>query len=110
MAFSIRTYCAKFGFLAFSLIIRFVLVYIASIIDERTPHLKYTDTDYDVFSDAATHVYNGASPFKRHTYRYSPLAAYICVVNNLIHPLAGKILFCLGDLAMGIVLWSLIES
>ena len=110
MAFSLRQYCAKFSFLAFSLILRFILVYVASVIDERTPHLKYTDTDYDVFSDAATHVYHGESPFRRHTYRYSPLAAYICIVNNIVHPLAGKVLFCIMDLVMGILLWNLIES
>jgi len=45
------------------LIGRFIIVFIASIIDERTPNMKYTDTDYDVFSDAATHVYNGRSPY-----------------------------------------------
>ena len=97
-------------FLAFALIGRLVLVYIASIIDERTPNMKYTDTDYDVFSDAATHVYNGNSPYARHTYRYTPLAAYICLVNNIIHPLAGKIIFCVLDVLMGVFMWSLIES
>ena len=85
-------------------------MYIASIIDERTPNMKYTDTDYDVFSDAATHVYNGQSPYQRHTYRYTPLAAYICVLNNIIHPLAGKIIFVLLDVLMGVFMWSLIES
>jgi len=100
----------KNAFLAFGLFGRLVLVYIASIIDERTPNMKYTDTDYDVFSDAATHVWNGNSPYARHTYRYTPLAAYIVLVNNFIHPLAGKIIFCLLDLAMGIFMWSLIES
>lgn len=102
--------CSKFTFLAFALLGRFVLVYIASIIDERTPNMKYTDTDYDVFSDAATHVYHGNSPYARHTYRYTPLAAYICLVNNLIHPLAGKVVFCVLDVLMGVFMWSLIES
>ena len=49
----------KFWFLAFAFIGRIILVWIAAIIDEKTPNMKYTDTDYDVFSDAATHVYNG---------------------------------------------------
>ena len=97
-------------FLGFALVGRLILVYIASIIDERTPNMKYTDTDYDVFSDAATHVYNGNSPYNRHTYRYTPLAAYICLVNNAIHPLAGKIIFCVLDVLMGVFMWSLIES
>lgn len=100
----------KNTFLAFALLGRFALVYIASIIDERTPNMKYTDTDYDVFSDAATHVYNGNSPYARATYRYTPLAAYICLLNNIIHPLAGKIVFCVLDVLMGVFMWSLIES
>ena len=89
---------------------RLVLVYMAAIIDEKTPNMKYTDTDYDVFSDAATAVWNGKSPYTRHTYRYTPLAAYICLVNNAIHPLAGKVIFCVLDVLMGLFMWSLIES
>ena len=100
----------KNTFLAFALLGRFALVYVASIIDERTPNMKYTDTDYDVFSDAATHVFNGNSPYARATYRYTPLAAYICLLNNIIHPLAGKIVFCVLDVLMGVFMWSLIES
>ena len=100
----------KFWFLTFALVLRFVLVWIASIIDERTPNMKYTDTDYDVFSDAATYVYHGQSPYRRHTYRYTPLAAYICVLNNILHPLAGKVVFCCLDILMGYFMWSLIES
>jgi GPI mannosyltransferase 1 subunit M len=101
---------SKFWFLCFALIGRLVLVWVASVIDERTPNMKYTDTDYDVFSDAATHVYNGRSPYDRHTYRYTPLAAYICLVNNLVHPLAAKLVFCVLDVLMGMFMWSLVES
>jgi len=55
-------------------------------------------------------VYNGESPYKRHTYRYTPIAAYICLVNIIIHPMAGKIIFCLLDIVMGRLMWSLMES
>lgn len=100
----------KVAFFVVSLLIRFVFVYVAHYVDTNTPHRKYTDEDYYVFSDAATHVYNGRSPYKRHTYRYTPLAAYICILNDVIHPLAGKIIFCLCDLLMAIVMWALVES
>ena len=93
-----------------ALVIRLVLVWVAKMVDESDSPKKYTDTDYDVFSDAATHVFNGNSPYARHTYRYTPIAAYICLVNNLIHPLAGKVVFCIFDVLMGIVMWALIEQ
>ena len=86
------------------------LVYVAKLIDESPSPKKYTDTDYDVFSDAATHVYHGNSPYARHTYRYTPIAAYICLLNNIIHPLAGKVVFCIFDILMGLVMWKLVES
>ena len=40
------------------MIIRFVMVALGEYMD-RVSDVKYTDTDYSVFSDAATHVYNG---------------------------------------------------
>ena len=105
--------CCKASTLLFflgAILIRALFIYIAKVVDESEAPQKFTDTDYEVFSDAATHVMNGASPFARHTYRYTPLAAYICLVNNLIHPLAGKVVFCIFDILMGIVYWKLIES
>ena len=87
-----------------------MLVYYAKIIDEQSTTKKYTDTDYDVFTDGAQHVANGNSPYARHTYRYTPLAAYICLPNIYIHPLSGKIIFCIFDILMGVVMWRLIES
>ena len=49
----------KVLFFVVSLLIRFAFVYLGYYIDETTPHRKYTDEDYHIFSDAATHVYNG---------------------------------------------------
>jgi phosphatidylinositol glycan class M len=82
----------------------------AKLIDESPSPKKFTDTDYDVFSDAAIHVSNGNSPFARHTYRYTPLAAYMCLPNVWIHPLCGKVIFCIFDVIMGATMWQLIES
>ena len=88
---------------------RLITLYIGILIDNSGGPITFTDTDYDVFSDAATHVWNGGSPFSRHTYRYTPLAAYACLVNNWIHPQAGKVLFCILDIITGIIFWQLIE-
>jgi len=95
--------------MVFNFILRLLLVYIATIVDKASDGVKYTDIDYLVFSDAATKVYNGGSPFERHTYRYTPLVAYICTVNNFIHPLAAKIVFCVCDIIMGYILWEIVE-
>lgn len=99
----------RIKFLLGAFVIRLIVVYIAKVIDETSDTNKFTDTDYEVFSDAATHVYNGGSPFARHTYRYTPLAAYICLVNNIFHPLAGKIVFCLCDILLGFIFWEIVE-
>ena len=99
----------KVKLLCTAFLIRLIVVYIAKLIDESSTTNKFTDTDYEVFSDAATHVFNGVSPFARHTYRYTPLAAYICLVNNLIHPLAGKIVFCICDIILGFIFWEFVD-
>ena len=100
-----------FLFFSAALIVRLALIPIADQIDKSGSANKYTDVDYEVFSDAATHVYNGGgSPYARSTYRYTPLAAYICLVNNCIHPLACKVVFILFDFMMGIVYWRLVSS
>jgi phosphatidylinositol glycan class M len=79
-------------------------------VDRTTPHKTYTDTDYDVFSEAAEHVLNGGSPYDRHTYRYTPLAAYMCIPCHLVTKLFGKYVFILCDVIMGVKMWQLIES
>ena len=91
-------------------VIRMALIYVAHIVDTTSTTNKYTDTDYDVFSDAARHVAGGGSPYARHTYRYTPLAAYICLPNVWVHPLAGKVIFCICDIVMGLIYWSFVDS
>ena len=89
---------------------RIYLVFLGDYMDNCEDTLRYTDTDYDVFSDAATHVRNGfGSPYARKTYRYTPLAAYMCVVNNYYHPAACKLVFCALDIIATAVFWSIIE-
>lgn len=69
--------------------------------------VKYTDIDYAVFTDAARLVYHGLSPYDRHTYRYTPLIAYL-MLPNLIFPITGKVIFMLGNLFGGWALHSLL--
>ena len=96
-------------YLVFNFFFRCVVIYIATLVDNSGSAVKFTDTDYDVFSDAAAHVAGGGSPFARKTYRYTPLAAYVCLVNPWVHPLACKFIFVAFDLLIAFILWDLVE-
>lgn len=101
---------SKNTFMVVSFMVRIIMVAVGEYLDSISDGFKYTDTDYHVFSDAATHVYHGESPYRRHTYRYTPLAAYVCLVNNYIHPVCGKLVFCLCDQILIMILWRLFDT
>ena len=69
--------------------------------------VKFTDVDYAVFTDAARHVLNGGSPYDRHTYRYTPLLAWVLVPNVTILASFGKLLFAFFDLVVGYMIYRL---
>ncbi|XP_050363945.1 GPI mannosyltransferase 1 [Argentina anserina] len=64
--------------------------------------VRYTDIDYTVFSDAASLVAAGKSPFERSTYRYSPLLAFLLLANSVLHRSWGKFIFSAADLLVGL--------
>ena len=99
----------KFLYCLFNLVLRVILIYIGMLWDENAVAVKFTDTDYDVFTDAAAHVAGGGSPYARKTYRYTPLAAYICVVNSWVHPLACKFVFVAFDIVLACLLWDMVK-
>lgn len=109
-----------------ALLIRLLLVFALPLLLDDGLLLKgvrYTDIDYDVFTDAALHVAHGRSPFDRHTYRYTPFLAQLLALPlgydvdggsgsnlggiwNVIFSIRyfGKILFCVADVICGYII------
>ena len=82
---------------------------IYGIIQDTFFFVKYTDIDYFVFTDAATYVSKGESPYSRDTYRYTPLLAWILVPNTVWAPF-GKIVFSLGNIIAGWLIYRILTS
>lgn len=89
-------------------VIRLMLILYGDYHD-NTYDVPYTDVDYKVFTDAARHVFRGDSPYKRHTYRYSPIIAYLMIPNIILGKNIGKILFSASDILVTIAIRVLVE-
>ena len=76
---------------------------------DATMETKFTDVDYRVFTDAARHIYRDGSPYNRHTYRYTPLLAWMLIPNVTLSPLFGKFLFCGFDIIAGHLIHSYVQ-
>lgn len=86
-----------------------MLFIVYGIYHDKNYLVQYTDIDYNVFTDAARHVYNGESPYKRHTYRYSPLIAYFLTPNIFLNDDFGKVLFSIFDILITVSIKKLVQ-
>mmetsp|Transcript_15894 Transcript_15894/g.31533 ORF Transcript_15894/g.31533 Transcript_15894/m.31533 type:complete len:308 (-) Transcript_15894:963-1886(-) len=106
------------------LTVRLILMYVLPrLMDDGLllQGVRYTDIDYDVFTDAAEHIAHGRSPYARHTYRYTPfLAKFLAlpldhkldgngfsfhVMSSLLSTkYFGKFLFCIADAICGYII------
>lgn len=87
--------------------IRLCLISYGNFHDEKFD-VPFTDVDYKVFTDAGRHVFEGNSPYKRHTYRYSPIIAYL-MIPNILWKEFGKVLFCVFDVLITLALRTLVK-
>lgn len=93
----------------FSALFRVVLIFYGEWQDAHM-EVRYTDVDYLVFSDAASLMASGESPYKRSTYRYSPLLALMLVPNSILHPAWGKFIFSAADLFVGYFIYVILKQ
>eukprot|EP00051_Salpingoeca_urceolata_P016835 m.226227 g.226227 ORF g.226227 m.226227 type:complete len:444 (+) comp18793_c0_seq1:273-1604(+) len=94
-------------------LLRLVLIVLGELIDNgclvvssqgQGSAPRYTDVDYDVYSQAAQHVVAGRSPYARATYRYTPLLAWLmCPGIWLGLPAFGKLVFAAADVGVGAI-------
>ncbi|KAH8308943.1 hypothetical protein KR059_003654 [Drosophila kikkawai] len=91
-----------------SAMLRIALICYGQIHDSRSA-VPYTDIDYKVVTDGARQVLAGETPFARHTYRYSPIMAYLQTLNILLHPAWGKLLYATFDLLIATLIYRLVH-
>ncbi|KAI1889023.1 hypothetical protein AGOR_G00174790 [Albula goreensis] len=108
MHWIMSTVLRKWTLFTLAFFIRIVLVGFG-VYQDKTMVVKYTDIDYHVFTDASRFITEGASPYRRATYRYTPLLAWILTPNIYVTPIFGKLLFVTVDVVSAYLMHGILQ-
>ena len=86
-----------------------ILLILYGELQDKVLDVKFTDIDYKVFSDAAGHVLKGNSPYDRHTYRYTPIVAWLLIPNHILFYGFGKLVFVSFDVLAGWIMYKILS-
>lgn len=81
------------------LLVRLVAFTYSILHDNLIEHIKYTDIDYKVFTNASRAMLNNKSPYEDQEYRYPPIIAALFLPNILINEQVGKLFLIISDLS-----------
>lgn len=91
--------------LAIGFFIRLLALLYSEIHDSLIDHIKYTDIDYQVFTNGSRLVRNGMSPYTDTEYRYSPVFAIFFLPNVLIANCFGKFILITADIVCALFIF-----
>lgn len=90
--------------------IRVSMIIFSQWYDDNDSCVHYSDIDYKIFTEAASHIVKSESPYMRPLYRYTPLVAILLIPNIMLHNCWGKLLFSVFDLGIAIVIRKIVEK
>ncbi|XP_013118154.1 GPI mannosyltransferase 1 [Stomoxys calcitrans] len=92
-----------------SILIRVIFIIYGTIHDQHSD-VPFTDIDYIVVTDGARQLLAGNSPFNRHTYRYSPLYAFMQIPNVVLYREMGKFIYSCFDILVALLIYSIVRN
>lgn len=92
-----------------SILIRICLIIYGQFQDKHA-EVPYTDVDYIVVTDGARQMLLGNSPFRRHTYRYSPILAFMQIPNVVVYNEMGKFIYACFDILVALLIYVIVRN
>ncbi|XP_073844597.1 phosphatidylinositol glycan anchor biosynthesis class M [Musca autumnalis] len=92
-----------------SILIRIGLIIYGQFHDKHA-EVPYTDIDYNVVTDGARQMLRGNSPFRRHTYRYSPILAFMQIPNVVVYHEMGKFIYSCFDILVALLIYVIVRN